>query len=77
MNDERFESRKFLKLKYRRGDQIIKIFYKIGSPQKLGPPLFNLEKFQDSGRATDESCKMHWNLMNEEEIGSIKFLKLK
>ena len=38
MNDERFKSRKFLKLKYRRGDQIIKIFYKIGSPQKLGFP---------------------------------------
>ena len=32
MNDERFESGKFLKLKYKKGDQIIKIFYKIGSP---------------------------------------------
>ena len=38
MNDKEFGSRKLLKFKYRRGDQIIKTFYKIGSTQKLGPP---------------------------------------
>ena len=38
MNDEEFGSKKLLKLKYRRGDQIIQTFCKIGSPQKLGPP---------------------------------------
>ena len=38
MNDKEFGSRKLLKLKYRRGDQIIQTFCKIGSPQKLGPP---------------------------------------
>ena len=37
MNDEEFGSIKLLKLKYRRGDQIIQNFCKIGSPQKLGP----------------------------------------
>ena len=37
MNDEKFECKKLLKLKNRRGDQIIQIFCKIGSPQKLGP----------------------------------------
>ena len=34
--DEEFGSKKLLKLKYRRGGQIIQIFSKIGAPQKLG-----------------------------------------
>ena len=38
MNDKEFGSRKLLKLKYRRGDQIIQTFWKIGSPKKLGLP---------------------------------------
>ena len=38
INGEEFGSKKLLKLKYRRGDQIIQTFCKIGSPQKLGPP---------------------------------------
>ena len=33
MNDKEFGSKKLLKLKYRRGDQIIQTFGKIGSPQ--------------------------------------------
>ena len=37
MNDYDFGSMKLLKLKQRRGDQIIQNFCKIGSPQKLGP----------------------------------------
>ena len=38
INDEEFGSIKLLKLKYRKGDQIIQTFCKIGSPKKLGPP---------------------------------------
>ena len=38
MNDEEFCSLKFVKLKYRRGDQIIQSFCRIASPKKLGPP---------------------------------------
>ena len=38
MNEEEFEFEKLLKLKYRRVDQIIQTFCKIGSTQKLGPP---------------------------------------
>ena len=38
MNDEEIGSRKILILKYRRADQIIQAFCKIGSPQKLAPP---------------------------------------
>ena len=32
MNDRKFGSKKLLKLKYRRGDQIIQTFGEIGSP---------------------------------------------
>ena len=39
INDEEFGSIKLLKLKYKKGDQIIQSFFKIGSPQKLAPPL--------------------------------------
>ena len=38
MNEDEFGSTKLLKSKYWRGDQIIQTFFKIGSPQKLGPP---------------------------------------
>ena len=37
INDEEFGFKTFLELKYRRGNQIIQTFWKIGSPQKLGP----------------------------------------
>ena len=39
MNNCGFGSRKLLKLKYKMGDQIIHTFYKISSPENLGPPL--------------------------------------
>ena len=37
MNEYEFGCMKLVKLKYRRGNQIIRTFCKIGSPQKLGP----------------------------------------
>ena len=37
MNDYEFVSIELLKLKYRKGDQIIQTFGIIGSPQKLSP----------------------------------------
>ena len=40
-NDQEFGSLALLKMKYRRGDQIIQTYCRIGSPQKLDPP-FNL-----------------------------------
>ena len=39
--------------------------------------LFNLWKFQDSEKSTPELCRMHWNLINYNEFGSINLLKLK
>ena len=40
-------------------------------------PLFNLRKFQDSQKSTPESCRIHSNAMNDEELGSGKLYKLK
>ena len=77
MNAKEFGSFKFLKFKYIREVQIIQLFWRIGSPQEIRSPLFNLRKFQKLQKSTAESCKMHWNLMNEEEFGSFKFVKLK
>ena len=76
-DDEEFGSLKFLKLKYRRGDQIIEPFCRIGSPQEISSPIFNLRKFEKTEKSTAESCRMHWNLLDDKEFGSLKFLKLK
>ena len=75
MNDKEFGSRKLLKLKYRTRDQIIH-FLKNWFPPEIRSSLFILQKYQDSEKTTPESCRMHWNLMNDEEIVSIKLLKL-
>ena len=77
MNDQEFGCFKVLKLKYRRGDQIIEPFCRIGSPQEFRSHLFNLKKFEKPEKRTTASCRMHWNLMNEKEFGSFKLLKLK
>ena len=77
MNDKEFGFFKCLKLKYRRRDQIIQSFCRIGSPQEIRSPLFNLKKFSKTDKSTAGSCKMHWNLMNDEEFWSLKSLKLK
>ena len=45
---------KLLRLKYRRRDKINEPFWRIGSPQKIRFPLFNLWKFQDSNKITRE-----------------------
>ena len=77
MNDKEFESLKSLELKYRRGNQIIQSFCRIGSAPEIRSPLFNLKKFQNTDKSIGESFRTHWNLMNNEEFGSLKFLKLK
>ena len=46
MNDKDFGFVKLLKLKYRRGDEIIQTFCRIGSPQKLGPPSLIFGNFK-------------------------------
>ena len=46
------------------------------SPE-IRSPHFNLYNFQDSSKSTPESCRIHWNAMNDEEFGSTKLSKLK
>ena len=77
MNGKEFRSFKFLKLKYRNGDQIIQLFRRIGSSQEIWSPLFYLKKFQKLQKSTTASCRIYWNLMNDKEFGSFKLLKLK
>ena len=66
---------KFSKIEVQNGDQITETFCKIGSPQKSGPLLFNLKKFEDSEKSTPILCRMHWDLMNDNEFGSRKLFK--
>ena len=66
----------FKKLKYTRGDQIIQPFCRIGSPQEIRFPLFNLRKFQKTEKTTAESCRIDWNLLDDKEPGFVEFLKL-
>ena len=77
MNDEQFGFFKLLKLKYRRGDQIIQPFCRIGSPEQIRSPLFNLMSFQKAEKGAAEQSRRHLNIMNGNEFGSFKLLKLK
>ena len=77
MNDKDFGSFKFLKLKYRREDQIFQPFCRIGFPQEIRSALYNFRKFQKTEKSASESCRTHLNLMNDKEFVYFKFLKLK
>ena len=77
MNYKQFGSLKLLKLKYRSEDHIIQPFCRIGSAQKTRSSLFNLRKFSKSEKTAPEPCRMLWNLMNDQEFGTLKLLKLK
>ena len=46
MNVQKFGSFKFLKLKYRRRDQTIQLFWRIASPKEIRSHLFNFRKCQ-------------------------------
>ena len=46
-------------------------------PPEIRSPLFDFRKFQDSEKSTPESSRIHWNVMNDEELGSIELLRLK
>ena len=70
-DDEEFEYLKLLKLKYRKGEQIIQTFCRIGAPE-IRSIFFNLQKFKSSEEITPESCRMHWNLKNDKDRLSIK-----
>ena len=67
MNDEEFGSKKLLKLKYRREDQISQTFCKIGSLQKLDPPSLictNLKTLRKGLLNHAEYTDMQWTTKN-------------
>ena len=68
---------KTFKIKIQTGEQIIQPFCRIGPPPQIKSTIFNMCKFQNSEKTTRKSCRMHWNLVNDEEIWSITPLKLK
>ena len=47
----------FLKLKYKRANQISKLFCKIGSPQEIRSHRFNLRNFGKTEKAIDDHVK--------------------
>ena len=65
------------KIKIQMGEQMIEPFCKIGCSLKIRSHLFNLRKFRKSEKSAAESCRMHWNLMNDEEYQFIKVFKFK
>ena len=78
MNEEEFGSIKFSKSKYRRGEQIIQTFCRIGSYQKLGlPSSLICRNVKSLTKKFSESYRRHGNLMNDKEFRSLKVLKLK
>ena len=78
MNEEEFGSIKFSKSKYRRADQIIQTFCRIGSHQKLAlPSSLICRNVKSLTKKSSELYRRHGNLMNDEEFGSLKILKLK
>ena len=77
MRDKEFGSFKLLKLKYRKVDQMIQPFCRIAFPQEIRSTLFYFKKFQKPQKSTTASSWIHWNVMNDQEFGSLKVLKLK
>ena len=70
MNDEEFGSFKFLKLKYRRGEQIIQLFCRIGFPEEIRSPLFNLKKFQKAKKRP--FCRVGFPRENRQPLFNLK-----
>ena len=77
LTDHEIGSLKFLKLKYRRWYGKIQLFCRIGSDKEIGSSLFNLSKGYKTEKSIGESCRMHWCLLNDNEFGSLKFLKFR
>ena len=52
-------------------------FLQNSSLPEIWSPLFNLQKFENPEESTPESSRLHFNLLNDEEFGPLKLLKLK
>ena len=45
--------------------------------KKIRSPVFNMQIFPDFEKITPQSCRAHWNLMNDKEFSCRKLSKLK
>ena len=46
-------------------------------PKKIRFSLFNLRNFSETDKSTAESCRIHWNLVNDKDLGPLKCLIFK
>ena len=76
IHGEEFGSKKLLKLKSRRGDQIVQKFCKVGLSQKLGPANLICRNLKTLKEVLLNHKKMHWKLINVEELESKRLSKL-
>ena len=76
MNDEEFGSFNHLVLKCIGEHQIIQPFCRIGPSHEHRYPLFHWRKFLKADKSPPQSCRIHINLMSDEEFASFKILIL-
>ena len=74
---ERISIYKTLKIEIQKGGTNNSDFLRNWFIPEITSRLFNLYKFQDSVKKTPWSCRMHWNITNDDEFGSIKHLLFK
>ena len=68
---------KTFKIEMQKGGRNNSDFLQNSFPPEINSPLFNLYKFKDSEKSTPEPCRIHWNVMNDNEFGPTKLLKFK
>ena len=61
-------TKKFGKNKGRNNSDFLQNWF----PPEIRSTLFNLYKFQNSEKTITEWCRMHWNVLNDEKLVSMK-----
>ena len=59
MNEQELDSLKLLKVKYRKGNDIIQPFPRINSPQEIRSFVLTLRKYWKTEKGTFASCRRH------------------
>ena len=77
MNEDEFYYIKLFKIEIQDEGPSNSDFLQNWFPPEIRSPLFNLKKFQNSDKGSSESCRSHWNLMNDKKFSSLKVLELK
>ena len=77
INVAEFGSKILLISKYRRGGPNNSDILENWFPPEGRSPMSDIYKFQDSEKSTPELCRIHWNLITDNELVSKKLSKLK